>query len=722
MRSVFGNIKTPFNKQRLLDELYVLLSREDIRGTIGDYIDGEDRRLITAIALLDEPGQEDLETFFAREYSYMDFHGRLLNLEERLILYRFKEEGIYRLALNPVLEPVLLPLIEDRGLLFPSVSGSSLEGALADASGGAVPGDAAFDAVSGTAPCPASEPRLLAALCAFAGAEEELFKEGGLKKKALEDGKRIFPGLDLEGALSVLGALRLFDPQGMGMRRNEANLRAFAALPVRARCEYWAAGLLLSRRPDQFPGGGGRNDANGGRAGESNGTGTFYFRGQLCSAALFIHRFLKLLEPGRIYPPLTLGRFITLLRREGAARGMEHINPFIPPAGQGFTGFFLGILREADLLDLSPQGWGPSLVSAGEGEPEGSEKPVIAMDSASSIILYPEISCIDALVLSDFCSVLETGVASVRFGLSREAAVRGFDRGMSAAAMSELLSRLSGNRLEGNLLWTLKDWEARYAEISLHEGIVLTLSEDRRYLAETGPLSAMISRTLAPGVYLLSAEEKQEVLALLRKTGAGIIAQPASPRTEGVFNPFPVLNGGGLDGILGPRRGGSGGAGEGNAAEDQAGASGAEEESPGERAKARMRKRLLQMDLPRNERDELAARIERRLVLSESQLEGAEIKYEKLEARGLDYAGKALIAKQALSAGSLLEVFWPDPQGGSGKILGTPEALEKKGGESLLVIRPLGEGDEKRREGGSVKIPIGKISLLRRVKQSIFGE
>ncbi|MDR1058127.1 MAG: hypothetical protein LBL43_01140, partial [Treponema sp.] len=231
MRSVFGNIKTPFNKQRILDELYVLLSREDIRKTIGDYIDEDDRKLISAIALLNEPAQGDLEAFFAGEYSYMDLHGRLLNLEERLILYRFKEEEVYRLALNPALEPVLLPVINDQGLLFPSApaaAGDPPEGVLSGGSGSSSPDDASMGASStetaGPAPCrsPVSDPRLLAALCAFVGAEEELFKGGGIRKKVLEEGKRFFPGLDFGETLSVLGALRLFDPQGMGLRRNEA--------------------------------------------------------------------------------------------------------------------------------------------------------------------------------------------------------------------------------------------------------------------------------------------------------------------------------------------------------------------------------------------------------------------------------------------------------------------------------------------------------------------
>ena len=39
LRSVFGNIKTPFNKQRLMEDLFNLLSRDEIRKTIAAYID-----------------------------------------------------------------------------------------------------------------------------------------------------------------------------------------------------------------------------------------------------------------------------------------------------------------------------------------------------------------------------------------------------------------------------------------------------------------------------------------------------------------------------------------------------------------------------------------------------------------------------------------------------------------------------------------------------------
>jgi hypothetical protein len=74
------------------------------------------------------------------------------------------------------------------------------------------------------------------------------------------------------------------------------------------------------------------------------------------------------------------------------------------------------------------------------------------------------------------------------------------------------------------------------------------------------------------------------------------------------------------------------------------------------------------------------------------------------------------------------------------QVIGIPLALEKAGGESVLVVTPLpsnpGEeeegdgsgksiripGDTIRIPGESIRIPLGKISLLRRIKKSIFGE
>jgi hypothetical protein len=147
----------------------------------------------------------------------------------------------------------------------------------------------------------------------------------------------------------------------------------------------------------------------------------------------------------------------------------------------------------------------------------------------------------------------------------------------------------------------------------------------------------------------------------------------------------------------------------------------------------RFRRQLKDLHLSKAERDELSARIERRLVLSDAQLEGASIRHEKLEARGLDYVGKSVIAKQAIASGSLLEVSWPRAGGGINQTRGIPSGLEKKEGESVLVLKPVFKDDDNQGKelaglpaaefsAGEIRLPLGRISLLRRIKQSIFGE
>jgi hypothetical protein len=350
------------------------------------------------------------------------------------------------------------------------------------------------------------------------------------------------------------------------------------------------------------------------------------------------------------------------------------------------------------------------------------------------------------------------------------------------------LRRLSGGRINETLAWTLGDWEKRYGEVALHCGVVLTLEEGRRYLAEAAPVRSLVRKVFAPGVYLLAGAGTEEAAEALRQAGVDIVArydtvlpsragQPAaepgnglSPEGGGYGNFFPsadaVFSGGGLRraaeasvggmsaGGMSAKRGDGAPADEPEFSPEEAAAGTARRERREGRLE-RLRDRLAAMPVGRVERDELSARIKRRLVLSESQLEGASIRYEKREARFLDYVGKAAIAKQAIASKSLLEVHWPHPEKGPVETIGVPRALEKSGGESILVIDPGPEGDpapdsgvmaggiagnapptpkefgvpgkpgipeEPGVPGEPLRIPLGKISLMRRIKKSIFGD
>ncbi|MDR1351658.1 MAG: helicase-associated domain-containing protein [Treponema sp.] len=716
LRSVFGNIKTPFNKHQLMEKLAAFLLRKEIQDTIAAYINNDDHRIIAAVAMLGEPAPAALEIFFAGEYSCAEFHSLLLNLEERLILYRLREEGNYRISLNPLLEPVLAPFIADRSVLFPSFPGGGEERQTAG-------------------PQPLDD-RIFAAIISFVTAQGEAQKEffktdGGIRKKIVDDGRQIFPNLDIWPVVEGLRCIGLLETDGAGLAPDKKRLASFGRLGFRERLEYLAAGIYT--------------------APQNTEADTWYFRrGYIRNLARFIHRFISTFEQGRLYPRRTLLRFAEIQERNGGALFRNEGLPPAPDFAAGETRRFLAVLETAGLLRAAGEesgeavytpeklpGEGPDGPDKGPGaalfqsalqapapeSPDGArlppEQPAIAMDTPFSCILYPEIDFPGAATLASFCDCRETG-ATVRFEITRDSAVRGFDRGLRAEDMIGTLERLSLSAPDQNLAWTLKDWENRYSAVSLFQGTVLMLSEDRRYLAETGPLSPLISRTLAPGVYLLAVSGKDEAARILQKAGVDIIAQPppALPEEKGysamTYSAYPstgsfVFPGSGAGDPAAPCPAGPPGLRE-------------EREKAAEERKEKLREALRKSGLPKPDQDELAARIERRQIVSESQLTGGLARHEKLEARNLDYVGKTIVAKQAIASGSLVEVLLPSLEGGEKRIMGTPQALEKSGGETVLVLRPLtrGGGQSKEKQEEEMRIPLGKIGLLRWIKQSIF--
>ena len=745
LRSVFGNIKTPFSKQRLVDDLFVFLSGIEIQKTIAAYINENDHKIIAAIAILGHPSPKDMESFFAGEFSGAELHALIVNLEERLIVYRFRKDDIMRLGLNPVLEKVLMPFIADTGILFPCylpesdhlTSGQTPEACLPD-------------------------DRIMAVLFSFLSREEELFRtEWGIRKKTLNEGKRLFPALNLELSIRALLFLGLFKKGNAGQKSgggrifpNKEKIAEFGNLSGMERQEYWAAAIYLFLE---------RNTLNNG---ENNSAGTsddfpgeildsgILYRGRLRQIVLAIHQLISFIVPIKTYPENTLRRFWELLKREDdgintGESGMQLSFELVIEALEK-TGF---LERKGDCLQAGP------VMDFGKKPVNGGETPVIVMDTTFSIILYPEISFTDALALGTFCTIkentarkpaketLRSGVLKnadtvVCFEFSRPSVIRGFDGGMSASGMTDLLNRLSHNRIDPNLGWTLKEWESRYAEVSLYQGIILVLEESRRFLADLPPLSSLIQKNLSPGVYLLSTENRQEAIAALKKAGVDIIAQPppasqisASSFLKKLNASFPRLSAlPALESLALFLKAVPAGTAEPARGFPQAGSEKRKETPDSAAIKENFRKVLEKMKLEKQERDELNARIERRLVVSETQLEKASLRYEKLEARGLDYPGKLSIAKHALESGSQVELIWPSPGGGSSQAIGFVEALEKKEGESILIFRNPANyirnpgnsiripGNTIRIPGNTIRIPLGKISFIRRIKKSIFGE
>jgi len=783
LRSIFGNIKTPFSKQRLLDDLFIFLSRSETRKVIAAYINEKDKKIIAAVAVLNEPVPGEMENFFEGELPGTEIHTLLMNLEERLIVYRFRSDGILRLALNPVLEDLLMPIIMDTNILLPSFFIKS-----------GFPPKGGFPNIDASPSACVADGRIMAALFAFIYGEEELFKsERGIRKKVLEDWKKFLPALDFElcvRTLLLLGLCRrgnssrnwpeseVSQSEGRCLVPCADRIADFAVLSPLERQAYWTAGVYICLEEEKQEGepagdsacGNSSNASEGsyveraidGFSDDASGVGLFS-RNRLRSFALIISKFKSFMDPKMKYPGITLKRFWDLLEKE--EKGIRNYPGFDGKVQVSFE-FLLSVMEKTGFLEREEGYWkaGPGLALPQRSDSDReARKPVIAMDSAFSIILYPEISFADALKLGIFCSVKEntgrlpgshevqessgSAETTICFELTRDSVIRGYDQGMTADSMTKFLSRLSFDRIDANLGWTLKEWENRYGGVSLHQGIILALAEDRRYLAEVKPVASLIRRTLAPGVYLISPEDRFDVSKALKKAGVDIIAHPPSGSAAASFSrmhrSFPSLGspmtGTSLSNLSLLKSTGK----ETNLQES--------ENSPNESGefygeseiiRQNLYRILETMHLTKQEKDELSARIDRRLVLSEAQLDKSSLRYEKLEARGLDYPGKLAIAKQANDSGSMVEVSWPCSGGGINRAIGHVQGLEKKEAEIIIILKVISLVEERNIEesihvpgntiripgntiripGNTIRIPLGKISLFRRIKQSIFGE
>ncbi len=689
MRSYLGDIRTPFNKQRLVDELEGFLGRKDIQETVAAYLDATDRRVIAAMGALGDPVPDELASFFDGELSYAELHAVLLNLEERLIVYRFSDGASRRLALNPALESVLAPISADQSPLFPSL-----------------PIEEAPEEPAAKAPL---DDLFLAAVVAFVRRRSELFRtDGSYRKKTLEDVASSFAPERFMDAVDALHALGILDMDDEGVRIDEQRLSSFAALPRVDRSYYLAAGLC----------GAGLDAAGKKRSGHVS-------RERLVLWARLFKSFLESLSYDRAYPAATLSRLIDAAERAVAAprrrrweerpgdRGAE-LRAGADPAR--FRSVVLAALTSVGALE--PRAGDLRSRRSASG-PEVSNGPALSADAAFSVIVYPEIAFGDAVELTRFLDVREAG-RTARFELCRESAVRGFDGGLSPDMMLEILERLSGRQAAQNVRWSLAEWHKRYAAVAVYRGVVLTVSEDRRYLMEVPAVAAVVSRVLAPGVYLLNAETEADAAAVLEKAGLDIVALPKSeafaegPRDEARFSVFSPLDRGHESPRASVRRGAGTKAPPPSVVEDGADAASSEAGAAGARL-ASLRSALDRKSLPKDQKDELGARLARRVILVESQLVGAAVRYEKLEAKGLDYVGKVRVAEQALATGSLVEIFWRGPRGDPNRVLGVPVSLDKSGGEVEFSVEPAPRGDR-------IAVAVGKISLIRRIKRSIFGE
>lgn len=92
----------PYNKHKMIDALISFFLKAETQNAVLESLTEDDKRLLSAVAFFGNLNPSKIYFFFREEETQERFFFRLLNLEERLLIFRHPQEEI--LLINPILE------------------------------------------------------------------------------------------------------------------------------------------------------------------------------------------------------------------------------------------------------------------------------------------------------------------------------------------------------------------------------------------------------------------------------------------------------------------------------------------------------------------------------------------------------------------------------------------------------------------------------------------
>jgi hypothetical protein len=379
------------------------------------------------------------------------------------------------------------------------------------------------------------------------------------------------------------------------------------------------------------------------------------------------------------------GRFSAMIRAQESADEEQQAQA---KADMASVALSFGLLVEADGFLVKN--------SAVAGAGAAGAKPYLIVSPSLEVTLMPGFTLAELLPLALCMEVRDIQIVG-QFEITRKSCAVAFDRGVTAESLVSLFRSRSAQSFPQNVEFSVNDWFKSYSSVSLYHGYVLRVDESRRVLFENDEyLSSLIRKIFAPGVYLLDADSPEEIQNLFTQADLDFLPSVSSPLPKRELVSLPALR-----------------TGSGHSAKHAPQRSFAADPGP-ESFRGEILAALDALKFPPDIDDALRSRVDRRIILTPSQLDPESVRIEKVEARGMDFLGKVRIAEYALVSGSLLEIAL-DEKDGSRTILGRPISTEKRTGDVILKL--VTEPDQTLEQ-----VSLGKAVLVRRIRGSIFSE
>ena len=670
MRLYLGEIETPYNKQRLIEQLAGFIKKPANSDSMIALLDEYDIKLLTAIAFIPNATQETLVQFFAAEYTMADIFSGLSNLTARLFVFEQKDEYSSKkyLRINPIIWEKLEPYIKLSNIISPAeLVKTNID-------------DSFF-----------ISPDLLAAFVSFINTKGCSCKaDGTVKKNTFARIQSVFTGHEktIQLILAAFINLNLVREGEKSWQVDYERFELFAQLPPQG--QYV---LLCAASCSRFSREGLKKEAQ-----LLLDTLTSIGEQGFTLAALIRLGFLAQTQAGSTESGSTRSRFSRMLEaaRQEAGAQMD------PEQAGSLLERMLDSAVEFGLLQKT--GWNKDgqevFICSPLLKPAAEAKNVLNIDSTFTVSLMPGLPLKKLLPLTQFLEIKSYGVVT-EYEISKQSVSTAFDRGWTVEKISGELEQYTSYELPQNLIVCINEWFESYSSAMIYKGYILKVAKKNISLVENAPaIKKHIKEKLAEGIYLLNIPLDSDIDSFIENSGLEFMGKVKDPFVSGEKLPFPILNAGSV--VVSTSSTTTNASGDGTAKINFSAAG---------HLLSSLKSELEKMDLNKNQRESLENRIHNRLILTKEHLAVTCVRSEILEAEGMDFGGKLHLFEAGLKENDMMEITLPsfDDENQYFKVIGHTLGITKQTGDAVVRFEVY--------PGGEItNFVVSRITYLRRLR------
>ena len=664
MRLFLGEIKTPYNKQRLTQQLAAFIKKEENLANLLTLLDSFDITILTAISLIPSATQQTLIEFFQSEFQITDLYAELINLSERLLIYHEKstDTGKEFIKINPLIKENLKPYLDIK-ILFPEYNVSHFS-------------NEDISQISSN---------LLAAFITYIRIRGISCKaDGTIKKNDKTRLSEIFPGKDnfIQLLMNAFVNLSLVyeEESFKGYRLDISRTNKFAELS-----EIQQYALLCAAAVSRFSKDGLKKEAQLLIDCLTSIPESGFSRNSIIRLAFLLGTYTE--EGCAVARKSRFSKILEAARQENGTepeQNAELLDRMIDCAIEfglirkiGQTEDGIDLYKSADDFNKNTSGGSLTNDSLLYGESKGSHEfpKVLNIDSTFTVTLMPGLKLKELLPLTDFMLVKKYEVVT-EFEITKQSVSEGFDNDINPDIIFQRLEKFTNYQIPQNLKINIAEWYNSYSSAKLYYGYILKVQNNNITFVENNPnIKKYIKEKLSEGIYLLNLPAGTDINNFIEESSLDFMGNVKTSLTKSEYSSFPLLRNGHKPAVME------------NSKSDVAKKTSI---SDADKIFKLLKESLKNLEMENVLKESLEHRISNRLILSVSQLKTAAVRTEVLEADGTDFAGKVHLIEAAVRDEDLMELQMPNADFDSDKIngfftlIGKPLSISKQPGEAVM--------------------------------------